>query len=298
MLPENRERKLPNRTTIEFCGTPFAARHKFLVHNAIEDMVAERIGEKIGAYSGISSFSWPTTIDENTRDEYFEQMAWVQKIVSTTHPPSGIFLIRDGAFASMTLTEVSKRAGLLSSEEARSLTVGLLPYAKMEDLIILTLVRPRAALVRELYPKELEGHDELMRKKFIFFSVFNKVAEEVLAEHRDDLPRVEVIKPTGDDFQREEIFFNNANLTFKFLELPTIEEWTEILKEHPEKRAKNMTTIPGSTTLAGLGTDEIKEHLKRWDLSKDPVKRARSEEMTRQIIEILKQQSLLPGGEA
>lgn len=167
MLPENKERRLPERTVVEFCGTPFAARGKFLVHNAIEDMVSERVGQRIDALSGMMSFGWLSTIDKNSRLEFFEQIHRVQEMIvrSNFSEGEGIVLVEHGAFAAMVATEVSKKAGIISEEETHRFNTGLLPYVQMEDLIMITLVRPRAAMVRELYPEDLEGHDEIMRRK-------------------------------------------------------------------------------------------------------------------------------------
>lgn len=293
MFPEQRETAQQSRKVIELCGTPFAARNKFLVHNSIEDMITERIGVKVRGIQGITNFHWLTCHHEASRMEYFERVQQVQRLMSERFPSSGVLLVQDGAFSAMIATEVSRKAKILSDKEADNLLIDLLPYTQMNDLTILTLVTPRAALVRELYPEELEGHDGIMRKMFIFFSIFNDSAKELLERHKEKLAPVKVIRPSGDEFPAEQVFFENANSVFEFLNLPSIEEWTKHLENHPDLRCRKHGIL-GGVSVAGLTDSEIREHIKKWDWSQQPDKRARVDGTTFQIISILKEHKLIP----
>ena len=285
-------------TTIEFCGTPYKARYKFLIHNAIEDMVAERVDEEITGYEGISHFYWPTRIDETTEAGYFEQMDKVRKLLGGRRNFGKFFLIQDGAFAALILTEVMKRTGVFSESDADQHQTGLLPYVKMEDLIILTLVRPRAALTRELYPRDLAGYDNLLRKMFIFYTVYNEAAEKVLCQLGNQLPPVKVIRPQGDDFLRDEIFFENANAALQFLKLPTIEEWSRVLEEEPERKVKGraLSSFTGHT-VAGLTVEEIRAYLEEKDWSQNKEKRDRGALIQHEIVRVLTERGLIPDKE-
>lgn len=289
MSEEFKERSLQNRIVIELCGTPFGARHKLLIHNAIEDMLTDRLGRKIRGTAGIREIDgWPLRFE--SKRQVFEKLVRVQEVVGLRYPDSGILLVQDGCFAALIFVEMSKRAGVVSKEEADGLSRGLLPYARMEDFIILTLVNPRAALVRELYPKELSGYDELMRQKFIFFSVFNQAARRILEEFGPELENVELLEIPGDDFQTIDVFFNNADLVFKFLGLPTIHEYSEKLSQNPElaTEVRSKTRVAGiSTSLSGLTEEELKIAIEAGDWAHNPDKRKYVDNLAVQVIDIL-----------
>ncbi len=291
MGPEFKEKERVPSATIEICGTPFAARYKFLVHNAIEDMVSERIGEKIRGAEGFSEFTWPVTVNKKSDfiPEFHGQLVSVQKKLGVDRLGSRLMIMQDGAFTAMVMTEVMKRAMVISKKDAENHLRGLVPYAQMEDLIVLTLVRPRAAMTRELYPQELENYTELMKRKFIFFSVYNEAAETILTKFSSELPKVELIKPVGDNFQCDEIFFSNANAVFQCLGLPTIEEWSKELVANPDIRGRNVKeeNLTSSTT-AGLTADELRKYLYEKDWSVNQEKRDR---VTRISLELIKELS-------
>jgi hypothetical protein len=285
---EHREIETRSTTTIEFCGTPFGARFKFFVHNAIEDMVSERMGKKIRGQEGISHFYWPLNVSEMTEERYLEQVDGVRKLLRRRHRSHNVSLVQDGVFAAMTLTEIFRRARIFSEEEAENHIRGLFPYAKMEDLILLTLVQPRAALTRELFFPD----ENSIKRKFIFFTVYNEAAERVLNQYRDQLPPVEVIKPKGDRFPRDEVFFANANLALQFLGLPTIEEWSEILEADAQKKAegRRVSGEAGGTTIAGLTTEEMRSYLAANDWSQSEWQKKRLNEIISRIIDILEEE--------
>lgn len=284
-----------DQATIEFCGTPFAARYKYLVHNAIEDMITERMGDKIRGVQGINDFNWSTTLDKNSRSNYFQNLQRVQELLSLRRNLQRISLIQDGAFAMMILTEIHRKSGILSQKEATDIKKGLLAYTSMEDFIILTLISPRAALKRLMYPQTLEGYEIVRQHKFILFSMFNESAQRTVSEYREELPQIEVIKRAEDDLSYEELFFANADLVFRFLNLPTVDEWDEELKIHQGKRLRNVAEANvAGVSLAGLSRDDIRDHLRRWDWSLDSSKKTQVAIQIDQVVQVLKDHSLLP----
>lgn len=289
------ERSPTNIATIELCGTPFSARFKFLVHNAIEDMITERRGKKTRGAEGFSESFWGSILSDRGHAslEYFKQVGRVRKLLGEVRPEIEILLLQDGAFSAMVMTEVMRKAMVLSNQDTEDHLRGLLPFVRMEDFIVLTLVRPRAALTREIYPADLEGHDELMERRYIFFTVFNEAAEAVMKEFQTQLPKIEIIRVGGDNFQRDEIFFRNANLVFQFLGLPTIEEWSERLIQQSELAGRGVKSGGVTSTTAGLTVEELKDYLRRRDWSVDPEQRRRVSAMAFQIIGALKERGLI-----
>lgn len=122
--------------------------------------------------------------------------------------------------------------------------------------------------------------------------------ERLLRNYGAELPKFEVIYPKGNEFQAEQIFFENANLVFYFLGLPSIEDWTEHLKNTSKKSEWQFGRFGGGT-LAGLTDDEIRDHIRRWDWSQQPDKRARTNRIhtIKQIMSILKEDEVIPDDE-
>lgn len=247
---------------IEFSGTPFPARDKFLIHNALEDMITER-NRLVRGFWGISEFFWSSLASDINITEYYETRIRVEDVLSTSVKKDLPILLLDGAFSMMVVTEIMRQKHMLSPRDEINFIKGMLPFAEKEDLIVLTIVKPRAALSRLIYPLK-EGHDMVFEKYLQFFNIYNKAAEKVLLEFKSDLPPVEVIDVKGDNFSRDEVFFRTANTALSFLGLPTIEKWSEHLNKDKPRR---IVTPMFGRTLAGLTSEEISVELRRWDWS-------------------------------
>ncbi|OGM08636.1 hypothetical protein A2159_03785 [Candidatus Woesebacteria bacterium RBG_13_34_9] len=293
MSQEQKENNPIYPTVIEISGTPFPARAKLLVKNSIEDMIGERIGTKFYGHSGLRESFLPSTLNVNTKLEYFEGVSRVRELFSKWSTTNDLFLIQDGVFSAIVYTEFLRRSHLFSNKEAEEHKTGLLPFLKMEDLLVINIIKPRAALTREIYPKELDLDDNHFQRKFISYSVFNESIESVLENFADELPQVVKIEPPGDEFNAVDLFFANANTVFDYLDLPNIEDWDKHLEKHPELKEIKHSTL-GARSSAGLTSEEIINSLIEWDWSKQPEKRARVENMGLHIIKILEEKGLIP----
>lgn len=289
MLRETRRGEPSSPPTIEITGTPFAARRKLILHNAIGDMLKDRleIGDVRG-YQGLDENFLPATINSVTAIEYFRQTRHISELLAEWRFGRRAWVVEDDAFAAMAYTHFLKRSQVFSPSEAENLTRGLLPLVQMENFIILTIVRPRAALIRELYPPQLEGYEEIMRHKFIAFTVFNEAIETVIDKYKDELPPIQIFRYPEDDIDPADIVFRNADAVFEFLKLPSVDEWTDYLTKHPEARGKIKPMFGFS--LAGLTRDEIAKKIQERDWSKDPNKRARVNRLSETIVRIVEEE--------
>lgn len=277
MYSKENERKLfADTTLIEFCGTPFRAREKFIMSNSIEDMLTERLGVKIRGQKGIEDTQWPFNIDRYSLSSFKEQIVNIENEIVGRQPRLGLKLIMDGALASMILTRFYEKAGFISSTDANRLIEHTQLWAENTDLAVLTLINPRASLIRDFGTEFLgpEVHEEILDNKRIFYEVFNSIARSVALNDWPDRPKIYLIDIPGDKFNHDLIFFKNANTVFNFLGLPTTEEWDHVLKNNPELRKKKHTVVSGYT-MAGLTSGEIKANLRHWDWSMNPEKRRR-----------------------
>ena len=281
---EARERTIKQvTTTIEFCGTPFASREKFFVDNAIEDMIAERVGEKIGSAQGVGDHGWPTTLDTYTKIDCLTKLDEIRSLYIKKRPHHNIFLIQDGIFSGLVMAEILRRNHVFSEEEAHLQSDNLLLYASMTDRVLLTLVNPRAALTRFIFPQEIEGYDILRQAKFIFYSVFNQAARNVLAKYGSRFPSIEVLDVPGDEFRRDDIFFWNADMALGLLGLPSIKEWSKKLEKIPRQERIFPQAVVRST-MAGLTEEELKAKLIESDWSQNPGRKQRALNISRQVI--------------
>lgn len=273
--------------TIEFCGTPFAAREKFLTRNAIEDMVAERLNSQVEAKSGISDRNWPRTIGRDTKEKfnnsYNRVLQIAQRISSGSKDKPE--LVYDGPFALLMMTEMLRRAGILNQEEAGLCSQAMLGHAKREDLIIVTLVRPRACLVREIVLPTIST--EARQSLYIFFELFNQCARNVAANYLELREKITILEYPIDQFLRDKIFMDNANLAFEILGLPSIQEWSKTLETKPKEERLPIWGGTFGRTTAGLTEAELLKYLQFWDWSVDSLRRAQLIDSTTAVIGVV-----------
>ena|SRR3989339_560545 len=217
---ENSEKIVCPKKIIEYCGTPFHSRHKFLIHNGIEDLITAITGKKTRGHQGITDYYHPHVITPQAEQNYYEETNQIRKMLTEARQSNSVYLIQDGALAGMTLTEILRRAGVLAAEEAMNHTLGLLPFAKMEDHIIVTLVSPRAALTRASFPPEIEGFSvDYRQQMFVYYTVYNEALKLTVANYSRQLPPVHILEFTTDEFEGQKIFDANAELTLQLLGL-------------------------------------------------------------------------------
>lgn len=210
------EIELRGGPTIEFCGTPFMGRYELLIHNSLEDFISGTLREKIRGVEGINDFFWSSAVNESTIYGYFEQVDRVRELLGRRRDSKKVFLIQDGAFAAMVLTEMMREKGVISEDDAKDHLRGIFPFMRREDLVILTLISPKSALSKEPYPRGLEGYERVMEERAGLFTVYNQIAEGFLKSPKEDFPPVEVIKIEEDCFQGREIFTANLNLLLAY----------------------------------------------------------------------------------
>lgn len=131
----------------------------------------------------------------------------------------GLHLIQDGAFAAMVVTELLGRKSVISEAEVLRNQKELLSYAEKENLIILTILSPKAALTKNVYPPNFPGYDTVRQNQMLFFQEYNDAALDVLTAYKFNLPQVVLVHIEENDFNGEDIIITHAKLLLHLLGL-------------------------------------------------------------------------------
>ncbi|MFH1280153.1 MAG: hypothetical protein ABIJ43_02220 [Candidatus Beckwithbacteria bacterium] len=206
-------------TRIEFCGTPFRGKYTLLVNGTLDNLLTRETGKKHRGLCGMSLLPDPLNDSENELPLYTNTVC---KLVERKKAHAGVLLLTDGPFQAMVVAEMYMKAGRFKDEKSfQEWRSKLLRFIQMEDLICVTLIKPRAVLsrIKLIFETDKDHLEEIKQRIFIQIETYNNTARQILDQYGHELPETKLIDIPGDIFDGDIIYKANKNAVFKTLGL-------------------------------------------------------------------------------
>lgn len=206
---------------VEITGTQFFGAYEWFVHNSGEDVVAEICREKPWTPTSFGQFDLPVLQPMYLNEALDIKDIIVGQLEHAKRSP-GETLIYNGVVGGLALMGVLESCLWIGKEDADDLRASLLEKAGDEDLVVVNLVSPEAAMEVDPYlttceeaiskgieryggvfPRGVVGYEEIKEKKAKFHSRFNQEIELAIEQYGDRFKQIQVFRHEGQKMDRE-----------------------------------------------------------------------------------------------